>query len=46
MTPILLEYAMQSLRDSIVKDDVKEAVFWLSLLANNGAPKTLSETVH
>jgi hypothetical protein len=39
----LNEYAMQCLRESIAKDEVKEAVFWLGMLAE---PKPLSETVH
>jgi hypothetical protein len=39
-------YAMQRMWESIAKDDVKEAAFWLSLLADDGKPKSLSETVH
>ena len=42
----LHEYAMQRMWESIAKDDVKEAAFWLSLLAHDGKPKSLSETVH
>jgi hypothetical protein len=40
------EYAMRRMWESIAKDDVKEAAFWLSLLADDGKPKLLSETVH
>jgi hypothetical protein len=42
----LNEYAMQRMWESIAKDDVKEAAFWLSLFANDGEPKSHSETVH
>jgi hypothetical protein len=39
-------YAMQRMWENIARDNVKEAVFWLGLLANNGEPKSHSETVH
>lgn len=42
----LQEYAMQRMWESIAKDDVKEAAFWLSLLADDGKPKPLSESMH
>jgi hypothetical protein len=42
----LQEYAMQRMWESIAKDDVKEAAFWLGLLAPDGKPKSRSETVH
>ena len=42
----LQEYAMRRMWESIAKDDVKEAAFWLSLLASDSKPKSLSETVH
>jgi hypothetical protein len=34
---------MQRMQESIAKDDVKEATFWLGLLAD---PKSESGTVH
>jgi hypothetical protein len=42
----LQEYAMRRMWESIARDDVKEAAFWLCLLANNSKPKPPSETVH
>ena len=39
-------YAMQRMWESIARDDVKKAAFWLTLLANDGRPKSPSETVH
>ena len=37
------EYAMQRMWESIAKDDVKEAAFWLGLLAE---PESQNEKVH
>jgi hypothetical protein len=42
----LQEFAMRRMWESIAKDDVKEAAFWLTLLADDGKPKSLSETAH
>jgi hypothetical protein len=37
------EYAMKQMWESIAKDDVKEAAFWLGLLAE---PESQNEKVH
>jgi hypothetical protein len=41
-----LDYALQRLQEGMAADDVREAAFWLGVLAENGKPQPLSNAVH
>jgi hypothetical protein len=43
---LVQDHALQRLREGMAADDVREAAFWLGVLAENGKPQPLSDAVH